>query len=134
MSKVFDVGQIYKRTEIHNEYGGQRQGGISTPAKLPYIFLFTGGSGTLYGYKDKWQGKVFQYTGEGQRGNMEFVAGNRAIKDSVKNGEELHLFVIKEKGYVEYAGQFTYKGYHIENGLDVEKKLRELIIFELEPN
>jgi len=129
----FVVGKIYKRTELHNKYGGQRQGGISTPAKFSFIFLFTGGTGALYGYKDKWQGNVFQYTGEGQRGNMEFIAGNRAIRDSVKNGEELHLFKFKEKGYVEYVGRFGYKGYHIENGPDVEKHSRELIIFELEP-
>ena len=29
---VFVTGQTYRRTELHARYGGQRQGGISTPA------------------------------------------------------------------------------------------------------
>lgn len=129
----FIIGEIYKRTELHDKYGGQRQGGISTPAKYPYIFLFTGGTGERYGYKDRWQGNIFSYTGEGQKGNMEFVAGNRAIRDSEKNGEELHLFKYKKKGYVEYMVELIYTGYRIEQGSDVEKHLRELILFKLEP-
>jgi len=130
---LFIVGKIYKRTELHDKYGGQRQGGISTPAKYPFIFLFTGGTGERYGYKDKWQGSNFFYTGEGQKGNMEFVAGNRAIRDSVNNSEEIHLFKYKKIGYVEYIGELIYTGYRIEQGSDVEKHSRELIIFELKP-
>lgn len=132
MLNPFIVGQIYKRTDLHEKYGGQRQGGISTPAKFPYIFLFTGGSGEMYGYKDKWQGETFFYTGEGQIGHMEFVGGNRAIRNSISNGEDLHLFKIVKKGYVEYVGRMVYKGYKKESGVDVERHSRELIVFELE--
>ena len=36
----FDVGSIYHRgKEIHVIYSGQCQGGISTPAGHPYVFL-----------------------------------------------------------------------------------------------
>lgn len=127
----FIVGEVYKRTEIHDKYGGQRQGGISTPAKYPFIFLFTGGTGEQYGYKDQPEGNVFLYTGEGQKGNMEFISGNRAIRDSATSGEELHLFKIIKKGYVEYIGPKSYTGYRIKQGYDVEKHSRELIVFEL---
>jgi 5-methylcytosine-specific restriction protein A len=131
MNQTFGVGQIYKRTDIHNKYGGQRQGGISTPAKYPFIFLFTGINGERYGYRDGWQGDIFLYTGEGQKGNMEFVSGNRAIRDSSKNGEELHLFKFKKKGFVEYMGQMVCMGYTVRNGPDVERHARELIVFQL---
>ena len=127
---TFNVGEVYKRTELHDKYGGQRQGGISTPAKYPFIFLFTGGKGERYGYRDKWQGKTFFYTGEGQTGNMIFVGGNRAIRDSVKNNEELHLFKYKEKGYVEYVGEMEYINDHIEKGHDIDMHSRDLITFE----
>lgn len=130
---LFNVGEVYKRTELHEKYGGQRQGGISTPAKYPFIFLFTGGTGERYGYRDKWQGNSFFYTGEGQKGNMEFVSGNRAIKDSSDNDEELHLFKYKERGYVEYVGRMVYAGHCIEKGFDVDKLSRDLIVFELKP-
>jgi hypothetical protein len=40
---MFEVGRVYnRRLEIHQPYGGQRQGGISTPRDWPFIFLFTG--------------------------------------------------------------------------------------------
>jgi 5-methylcytosine-specific restriction enzyme A len=64
---VFEVGRVYnRRLEIHEPYGGQSQGGISTPRDWPFIFLFTGESGEQYGYKDGWDDNgVFLYTGEG---------------------------------------------------------------------
>ena len=49
---MFEIGQIYHRQQqIHDVYGGQRQGGISTPATAPFVFLFTGDTGEQYGYR-----------------------------------------------------------------------------------
>lgn len=43
---MFEIGKIYnRRSDIHSKYGGQERGGISTPAKFPYIFIFTGNNG-----------------------------------------------------------------------------------------
>jgi 5-methylcytosine-specific restriction protein A len=67
----FIKGMQYKRKDIHDAFGGQRQGGISTPQKYPFIFLFTGGTGNKYGYKDEQiNDDIFFYTGEGQEGDM----------------------------------------------------------------
>ena len=65
---MFEVGHIYdRRRDIHAKYGGQQQGGISTPAGSQHIFLFTGEAGEQYGYEDGWdENGVFCYTGEGQ--------------------------------------------------------------------
>ena len=46
------LNQEYKRKEIHDFYKGQRQGGISTPAKHPIIFLFPTQNGKDFGYED----------------------------------------------------------------------------------
>jgi hypothetical protein len=52
---VFEIGRVYnRRSEIHEPYGGQWQGGISTPRDWPFIFLFTGESGEQYGYEEGW--------------------------------------------------------------------------------
>jgi len=76
---MFKPGQIYKRKDLHLKFGGQQQGGISTPSKHPFIFLFTGLSGSDYGYQDKWDDKgAYHYTGEGQIGPMRFTKGNLA--------------------------------------------------------
>jgi 5-methylcytosine-specific restriction protein A len=82
---VFSPGQMYRRRELHERFGGQWQGGISTPAKAPFIFLITGKSGKQHGYSDEWTNDgIFLYSGEGQRGDMRFVGGNRAICDHGK--------------------------------------------------
>ena len=33
-----EIGKRYKRTELHNFFGSQSQGGISTPKKYKYVF------------------------------------------------------------------------------------------------
>jgi hypothetical protein len=42
---MFATGALYKRSDLHHLYGGQRQGGICTPAGHNLILLFTGPSG-----------------------------------------------------------------------------------------
>jgi hypothetical protein len=49
----FRIGESYKRAKIHNQHGGNRQGGISPCANYPYVFLFTGDSGQKHGYEDE---------------------------------------------------------------------------------
>jgi 5-methylcytosine-specific restriction enzyme A len=70
---VFEVGEVYnRRSDIHGPFGGQQQGGISTPSGWPFVFLFTGESGKQYGYEDGWDDNgVFLYTGEGQASSFE---------------------------------------------------------------
>ena len=95
----FRPGSLYHRVrDIHGRFDGQRQGGISTPSDAPYIFLFTGEAGEQHGYTDGEEADgTFLYTGEGQRGNMEFVRGNKAVRDHVLLGKALLLFEATRK-------------------------------------
>jgi len=62
----FIPGQEYVRRDLHRRYGGQWQGGISTPANHEMVLLFTGEAGRIYGYEDRFQPDgTFWYTGEG---------------------------------------------------------------------
>ena len=131
---MFVIGRDYsRRHDIHDVYGGQRQGGISTPAEEPYVFLFTGKSGGQYGYEDGWRDEdVFVYTGEGQRGDMEFRAGNAAIRDHAANGKELLLFEALGKGQpVRFVGVFSCPTWEYGAGPDVDGKDRRTIRFHL---
>src|SRR6266545_2357455 len=117
----FEIGKLYHRQrEIHEQFGGQERGGIATPEGVPFIFLFTGESGNQYGYTDGWHSDgVFAYTGEGQHGDMEFVRGNRAIRDHIATGRDLTLFeATKTKGLYRFEGCFTCGGWEIGSGLD----------------
>ena len=131
---MFEVGEIYnRRADIHGPYGGQQQGGISTPSAWPFVFLFTGESGEQYGYTDGWdENGVFLYTGEGQVGDMGFVRGNQAIRDHAANGKDLHLFqsLGKGQGY-RYLGRFACPSWEYRRGVDVNGDERRAIVFHL---
>jgi 5-methylcytosine-specific restriction protein A len=129
---LFVPGRKYRRRDIHAKYGGQRQGGISTPAGFPFVLLFTGESGNKYGYKDRWESpELFLYTGEGQEGDMEFVRGNRAIRDHTHDGKDLHLFKYVDTGVVRYVGQMICIGYRERRVPDAHSRERKAIVFEL---
>lgn len=133
---VFSPGQIYRRRDLHKEFGGQTQGGISTPAKNPFIFLITGDSGKQYGYWDEWTSEgIFLYTGEGRHGDMRFVAGNRAIRDHVKDGKTLQVFEQqkKDKRFLRYLGEMKYADYEYRERPDTNGKQRKAIVFHLRP-
>lgn len=131
---MFTPGERYnRRSDLHQLYGGQAQGGISTPKNHPFLMLFTADSGPQYGYQDAWKDGIFYYTGEGQRGDMGFVRGNRAIRDHVVDGKDLHLFKSLGRGTVEYIGQMQYAGYEERRGPDLDSSQRKVIIFRLQP-
>jgi len=132
----FVSGKIYSRvTDIHERFGGQRQGGISTPSRHPYVFIFTGDTGVRYGYKDDFRPDgTFWYTGEGQIGDMKMDRGNLAIQTHPKNNKSIILFEYVSRGKVRCIGEAAYLGHHIERRPDRNSNLREAIIFELDIN
>jgi 5-methylcytosine-specific restriction protein A len=132
---VFELGKVYRRRDLRARFGGQPQGGIVTPAIHPLIFLITGKAGLAYGYQDEARPDgSFLYYGEGQRGPMEFVRGNRAIRDHAQNGRDLHLFEQTPPAHLRYLGQFVCSGYRfVDNVPDVENSPRRAIAFELAP-
>jgi 5-methylcytosine-specific restriction protein A len=130
---MFVVGQEYRRRDLHVKYGGQQQGGISTPSDHPYIFLFSSPRGEEHGYADgpKPNGQ-YTYTGEGQRGDMEFSRGNRAIRDHAKDRKSLYLFEETRRGYVRFYGEMAYHSHYEKIGPDTEGHQRNMIVFVLE--
>ncbi len=132
---MFTPGKVYnRRQDLHDRYGGQRQGGISTPRNHPIIMLFTSEAGDAHGYRDVWTGHgTFLYTGEGQYGDMSFVRGNRAVRDHAAEGKELHLFKQVSRGQVQYVGRMTCVGWEERTGLDTDRSQRRIIVFELSP-
>ena len=109
MNKLpFIPGQIFKRSELHDQYGGNRQSGISPTANYPWIFIFSGAVGKQHGYKDQWENKnVFSYTGEGQVGDMQFTRGNLALRDHLDNGKRVFLFEYVRTGFVRFISELS---------------------------
>jgi 5-methylcytosine-specific restriction protein A len=132
---MFELNRIYHRKrELHDIYGGNRQGGIASCGNHPYIFLFSAPTGEEFGYKDGWvSSNEYVYTGEGQYGDMSFVRGNRAIKDHLITGKQLHMFEQYKKGEYKYLGRFEYHSFEYQRGKDARGHDRQIIRFHLVP-
>lgn len=129
---MFQKDQIYnRRKDVHKVYGGQEQGGISTPANHKVIFLFTSTTGHEHGYKDGWNEEGYLYTGEGQTGDMSFTRGNKAILEHEGAKKSLHLFEYVSLGHVRYIGEMRYTSHKIVQGKDTMGNMRKMIVFTL---
>ncbi|MHC5177448.1 HNH endonuclease [Serratia rhizosphaerae] len=128
-------GTLYQRKALRDLYGGQYQGGIWTPKDFPVIFIFTGESGQEYGYQDGWtKDGSFIYTGEGQKGDMAFTRGNKAILEHKEKGKDIFLFEDKAKeNGVRYAGMFECDTWEYIDCPDVDGNQRKGIRFNLFP-
>lgn len=131
---MFQVGKIYnRRADIHSAYGGQQQGGISTPSQKPFIFIFTSDAGESFGYHDHTGADdTFWYTGEGQTGDMQMDKGNLAIRDHEENGKKIYLFEYVKKAHVKFVGECNCVDLHTEERPDKYGDLRRAYIFHLE--
>ena len=131
-------GDIIKRTTLHGLYGGRQQGGIAPSSTSPNILLFTDAkSGEQWGYFDGWQADGrFYYTGEGQKGDMQMVQGNKAILAHRSDGRAIRLFE-GARGEVVYRGEFVLdeaEPYHRAEGPERDSALlREVFVFHLVP-
>ncbi|MFL5740853.1 MAG: hypothetical protein ACJ75B_11590 [Flavisolibacter sp.] len=118
--------QVYKRSDIHDQYGGTRQGGIAPSAQFPYIFIFSGKTGTQYGYQDGWENPdVFSYTGEGREGDMKFTKGNLALREHINSGKRVFLFEYQSKGYVKFITELQFYDMGYFEAPDANRNLRK---------
>lgn len=130
---AFEKNRTYARKQIHAEFGGQYQYGISTPSGKEYIFLFTTPRGKEHGYEDGWISKdLYKYSGEGQLGDMTLTRGNKAIMNHINDRKDLHLFEQMGNGQVQYVGLMRYKSHQILN-IDSKGSKRKVVVFFLEP-
>lgn len=134
----FEVGARYLRKELHDEFAGQRQYGISTPSAESFIFVFTDPQTEEHGYSDRFLSNgLFIYSGEGRVGDMTMDGGNERIRDHAENGDNLHVFeVVGESNgadVVAYDGEYEYVDHYWEEAPDDERNMRDAIRFKLAP-
>lgn len=136
----YEVGALYnRRRDINGVLGGQRQGGISTPATSPFVILFTGEAGVEHGYHDHWEEEdgenILHYYGEGQEGDMQDTRGNRAIRQHLENNKRLLVFQSLGHGQpYRFLGEFRFLHAYVEDGVPATRGgLRKAIVFKLRP-
>jgi len=129
----FAIGQTYHRqNDIHKKFGGSEQAGIVTCSQYPHIFLFKTPTGKDAGYEDGWVDEdTYFYTGQGQKGDMRFVRGNKAILNHQADDKRLYLFQRIKSGRYEYLGEFRYEDHKFVDGFDFKHRSRKIIRFTL---
>ncbi|WP_178915176.1 HNH endonuclease signature motif containing protein [Natronomonas gomsonensis] len=134
----FSMGDQYLRKELHNQFGGQRQYGISTPKDHSFILVFTDTESEEHGYRDHFRDDgIFIYSGEGRVGDMTMDGGNERIRDHHENNDSLHVFeLVAEQNGADvhsYVGEYEHIGHYWEEDYDDNDDLRDVIRFKLAP-
>jgi hypothetical protein len=134
-----DVGAVVKRTDLHERYGGRRQGGIGPSRVSANVLLFTDpAKGHKHGYFDGWgEDGCYHYAGEGQAGDQKMTQGNLAILKHKQEGRALRLFKGVASGMCQYLGEFTLPGERPWYRTDAPETnggpIRSVIMFRLQP-
>jgi 5-methylcytosine-specific restriction protein A len=133
----FEVGSHYVRKELHDQFKGNRQKGISSPATEDFAFIFTGPSGEKYGYDDELlDDGTLIYFGEGRVGDMEFTEnnGNTKVREHKERGLDLLVFEeTSTDGVVSYVGEYEYEDHDWTDAPDDNNNTRRAIRFRLVP-
>ncbi|CAL9313791.1 hypothetical protein [Streptomyces sp. SudanB52_2052] len=148
-------GLLTTRADMHKVFGGGSQGGIITPKNSPNILIYVDhDSGKKYGYEDGWLeeedefGPVFEYTGQGTRGDQTFLgqsgSRNAAVLCHADSGKLLRVFMAagkvpdptssaKQQRYVGEFGVDPTLPYTVREAPDETGKRRRIIVFRLRP-
>jgi hypothetical protein len=127
-------GEKIRRTELHAQYGGRHQGGISPSKVSNNVFLITDpdrGERHGYVYDGPRDDGHFHYTGEGQYGDQLMAQGNRAIRGHKSEGRDLQVFSAKGTELT-YIGQYDYiDDYFADAPETKDGPSRSVIVFRL---
>ena len=133
-----EPNQSLSRVELHQRFGGRRQGGISPSAQTSNVFIFYDPkTGHQHGYYDEWRADgCLHYTGEGQHGDQVMKSGNATILNHKAEGRTLRVFQ-GARGVVRYEGEFEIDEAEPYIRTDAPETnngpLRQVIVFRLRP-
>jgi hypothetical protein len=135
---ALEPGTRLARRELHDRWGGRRQGGISPSSTTANIFIFWSPAvGEVHGYYDEFRTDGnFYYTGAGQYGDQQLRDANRVLLHHVQDGRRVHLFA-GAGGVVEYVTELvideTEPYYETEAPETGNGPLRRVYVFKFRP-
>lgn len=147
MAEEWDIapGTVTTRAVVAGRFGGSPQNGIAPSSSTPNVMIYSDpASGRKHGYNfDGWgPDGAFYYTGDGQRGDQEFIRGNKTIRDAESQGKTLRVFEAVEgasnKGGKpqRYVGAFRLAPdapWRRQEAPDSDGLLRTVLVFRLLP-
>jgi hypothetical protein len=131
-------GTQLTRKQLHEDWGGRQQGGISPSSKSQNIFIFWEPAiGEKHGYYDEFRADgCFYYTGKGQYGDQTLTDANRALLNHARDRRRVHLFR-GAGGVVEYVTELGLDAenpyYETEAPETGDGPLRRVYVFKFHP-
>ena len=131
------MGEIYRRSELHDVFGGSRQSGISPSSKGDQVLIFSNARGIDHGYEDGWDenNQYFFYTGAGQKGDQDIESSrhNGKLLHHIENGDCVRLFYGTDKaGLYSYEADLSIVDYEYFQTHDTDGKNRLAVKFTFE--
>ncbi len=128
---MFETGKVYIRRAIHEQFGGNWQGGIVPCPNHSMILIFTAPRGEQHGYEDGWDSDgFFHYTGEGQDGDMKFIRGNKSILNHRQEQKAVYLFESDGRGTCKFVDELELIDFYFFDTYDRNKTSRQGIKFK----
>lgn len=130
-------GNIYRRSELHDAFGGNRQSGISPCKTGGKILIFSNASGERHGYEDGWDEASghFRYTGAGQKGDQELEhrLHNGRLLHHQETGDRILLFTeAEQRSHYQFDGELSCVDYEYIQTEDSNGNNRRAVQFVLE--
>lgn len=129
-----NLGDVYRRADLHLRFGGNVQKGIVPSTREPIILLFHTQEKVNQFYKDGFdEDEIYWYSGEGFTGDMTWGVANTSIRDHIETGKELLLFerAQRKEGLWRFMGSVQCIGHKREMRPDRAGNLRSAIVFGL---
>ena len=129
-----ELGGVYRRSQLNDRFGGNRMSGIVPSKKEPVVLLFHTEEPSQQFYQDGFDANgLYWYSGEGAKGDMEWTAANKAVRDHMAERRDLMLFerVQRKDGLWRFASLMRYFDHQLQDRADREGNLREAIVFAL---
>jgi len=125
------AGRALSNRELCEHFKVNSQGGMRRSHATNSLVLISNHAKALY--DDRWEGRVFHYTGMGQTGEQSLTSQNRTLAESGETGIRVHLFEVFDEGRYVYAGRVGLDrvSHYQERQLDSEGNERTVIMFPL---
>lgn len=103
------IGDVITNKQLVEIFKCGSRGGMRRSHKTNTLVIISDHTKELY--EDKWIGDVLHYTGMGKKGDQSLTfSQNKTLAESNKNGIEVHLFEVFNKGEYVYMGKVKLVG------------------------
>lgn len=126
---MFEIGKVYNKKQLHEQYGAQEIKEICTQKNIPPIFIFTSDEGKNYGDRGEWISEdMYVYTDYLMNSNLKFKPESK--EHNFDNGD-VYLFKHLNEERVELKDIMKLVKLNIEAGYDEDGSYKERVKYEL---